>query len=104
MISFQFFVLDDENENEKGLQTKHQGKFQQEGHIHHPHGFSHEFLFGVLPRLCGGDAVIFPNAGGRFQFTNEECQAVADGCRRPMGRFKPILPSPAGGMKLARCV
>lgn len=71
-------------------------------HIHHPHGLSHEFLFGVLPRLCGADAVIFPNAGGRFQFTPKECQAVAEGCRRPMGRMRPILPSPAGGMKLPR--
>ena len=68
----------------------------------HPHGFSHEFLFGVLPRLCGGDAVIFPNAGGRFQFSFEECQNIADGCRRPLGRFQPVLPCPAGGMKLER--
>ncbi|KAL9186650.1 hypothetical protein ACHAXT_005888 [Thalassiosira profunda] len=68
----------------------------------HPRGLSHEFLFGALPRLCGGDAVIFPNAGGRFQFTMDECQQVAEGCRRPLGRFKSILPSPAGGMKLHR--
>ena len=27
----------------------------------HPHGLSHEFLFGTLPRLCGGDAIIFPS-------------------------------------------
>lgn len=74
----------------------------KKSHIHHPHGLSHEFLFGVLPRICGADAVIFPNAGGRFQFTPEECQAVANGCRRPMGRFQSILPSPAGGMKLNR--
>ncbi len=74
----------------------------EQSHIRHPHGISHEFLFGVLPRICGGDAVIFPNAGGRFQFTPQECQAVADGCRRPMGRFNSILPSPAGGMKLHR--
>jgi hypothetical protein len=70
--------------------------------FHHPHGMSHKFLFGILPRLCGGDAVIFPNAGGRFQFTEMECQQVADGCRCPMGRFKGVLPSPAGGMKLSR--
>ena len=67
---------------------------------HHPHGMSHKFLFGILPRLCGGDAVIFPNAGGRFQFSHQECQQVAEGCRRPMGRFEGIFPSPAGGMKL----
>jgi len=71
-------------------------------HHHSPHGFGHALLFGVFPRLCGGDAVIFPNAGGRFQFTKSECQAVAEGCRRPLGRFEPILPSPAGGMNLSR--
>jgi len=47
-------------------------------------------------------AVIFANAGGRFQFTNEECQEVAEGCRRPLGRFDPILPAPSGGMKVDR--
>ena len=47
-------------------------------------------------------AGIFANAGGRFQFTNEECQKIAEGCRRPLGRFAPILPSPGGGMKLNR--
>lgn len=65
-------------------------------------GISHRFLFGVLPRLIGGDACIFPNAGGRFSFSEEECNAVIDGCRRPFGRFEAILPSPAGGMKLNR--
>lgn len=84
------------------LDSEDDEDFTSNGHIHHPHGLSHTFLFGVLPRLCGGDAVIFPNAGGRFQFTTDECQAVADGCRRPMGRMRAILPSPAGGMKLHR--
>lgn len=68
----------------------------------HPRGLSHQFLFGVLPRLCGGDAVIFANGGGRFQFTNEECQQIAEGCRRPLGRFDPVFPAPAGGMTLDR--
>ena len=45
-------------------------------------------------------AVIFANAGGRFQFTDQECQEVAEGCRRPLGRFDPILPAPSGGMKV----
>ena len=65
-------------------------------------GMAHDFLFGTLPRLVGADVVIFPNAGGRFKFTPDECQAVAEGCRRPMGRFMPALPCPAGGMKLHR--
>eukprot|EP00985_Skeletonema_marinoi_P002389 scaffold999_cov136-Skeletonema_marinoi.AAC.1 len=68
----------------------------------HPRGLSHKFLFGLLPRLCGGDIVIFCNSGGRFSFSLEECQTVAEGCHRPLGRFEPIFPSPAGGMKLDR--
>lgn len=86
------------------LQSSHPTDAQAEhrGEEEHPRGLSHEFLFGVLPRLCGGDAVIFPNAGGRFQFTSDECQQVAEGCRRPLGRFRTILPAPAGGMKLER--
>ena len=68
----------------------------------HPQGLSHHFLFGKLPRLCGGDAVIFCNSGGRFQFTNEQCQNIAEGCRRPLGRFGSIFPAPAGGMKLEK--
>ena len=74
----------------------------QEGENEHPQGLSHHFLFGKLPRLCGGDAVIFCNSGGRFQFTNEQCQHIADGCRRPLGRFGSIFPAPAGGMKLEK--
>jgi transketolase len=45
-------------------------------------------------------AIIFPNSGGRFQFSQDECQQIAEGCRRPLGRFQPAFPSPAGGMKL----
>lgn len=66
----------------------------------HPQGISHHFLFGTLPRLCGGDAVIFCNSGGRFQFTDVDCQHISEGCRRPLGRFAPAFPCPAGGMKL----
>jgi ribulose-bisphosphate carboxylase large chain len=68
----------------------------------HPHGLSHHFLFGTLPRLCGADAIIFCNSGGRFQFTNDQCQHISEGCRRPLGRFESIFPTPAGGMKLEK--
>eukprot|EP00804_Cyclotella_cryptica_P009026 CCRYP_003137-RA/>CCRYP_003137-RA protein AED:0.00 eAED:0.00 QI:898/1/1/1/1/1/2/261/1143 len=78
----------------------HQPADTQDEEEEHPQGLSHYFLFGVLPRLCGADAVIFCNAGGRFQFTTEQCQHVAEGCRRPMGRFESVFPAPAGGMKL----
>eukprot|EP00986_Skeletonema_menzelii_P002687 scaffold747_cov145-Skeletonema_menzelii.AAC.13 len=75
---------------------------ESEDEENHPRGLSHKFLFGLLPRLCGGDIVIFCNSGGRFQFTPDECQAVSEGCHRPLGRFEPNFPSPAGGMKLDR--
>jgi hypothetical protein len=52
--------------------------------------------------VCGGDAFISPNAASCFQISFEECQNIADWCRRPLGRFQPVLPSPAGGMKLER--
>lgn len=66
----------------------------------HPQGLSHHFLFGILPRLCGADAVIFCNSGGRFQFTDTDCQHISEGCRRPLGRFASVFPAPAGGMRL----
>ena len=65
-------------------------------------GFSHEVLLGVLPRLAGADATIFPSFGGRFGFTLEECLSLQNGASRPMGSFPPIFPSPGGGMTLER--
>ena len=36
-----------------------------------------ELLIGKLFRLLGGDAVIFPNHGGRFGYTPETCRRLA---------------------------
>lgn len=65
-------------------------------------GMSHYALFGQLTRLAGADAVIYPNFGGRFSFSREECQAIVQGAAAPMGHIKPIFPSPGGGMSLER--
>ncbi len=65
-------------------------------------GISHSCLFGQLNRLAGADAAIFPNAGGRFFFTKDDCRALADGCNVPMENIAPIFPTPAGGMSLER--
>lgn len=59
------------------------------------------FQFGKLFRLLGADAVVFPNFGGRFGYTAEECRtlahhAVADDVVRS------AVPVPAGGMTLQR--
>lgn len=63
-------------------------------------GISHYVLFGQFNRLGGADGTIYPNFGGRFSFTREECQSITDGTKVPMGELKPIFPCPAGGMSL----
>jgi ribulose-bisphosphate carboxylase large chain len=56
-------------------------------------------LLGKLFRLYGADAVIFPNAGGRFGFSRAECEAIARELRAP-SCVAPAFPAPAGGMKV----
>jgi ribulose-bisphosphate carboxylase large chain len=65
-------------------------------------GISHYALFGQIARLAGADASIFPNYGGRFSFSREECCRIAEGTVTPMGHLRPIFPAPGGGMSLAR--
>ncbi|NMC27473.1 MAG: ribulose 1,5-bisphosphate carboxylase large subunit [Syntrophomonadaceae bacterium] len=63
-------------------------------------GISHYALFGQLTRLAGGDGTIYPNFGGRFSFSREECQSIVQGAAVPMGHLKPIFPCPGGGMSM----
>lgn len=65
-------------------------------------GISHFALFGQITRLAGADAVIYPNFGGRFSFSREECQAIVRGTSVEMGSIKKIFPSPGGGISLDR--
>ncbi len=60
-------------------------------------------LLGRLYRLFGADATIFPNWGGRFSFSRDECLAIAAAARDPLAAHAPILPVPAGGMRIERC-
>ena len=66
------------------------------------HGISHEVLFGVLPRLAGADITIYPNFGGRFSFTQDECRSIVHGTELPLGGIRPIFPAPGGGMRIDR--
>jgi ribulose-bisphosphate carboxylase large chain len=59
-------------------------------------------LIGKLFRLFGADAVIYPNHGGRFSYSPEQCLAIAGAARAPWGEVRPALPVPAGGMTLQR--
>ncbi|MCX7048425.1 MAG: RuBisCO large subunit C-terminal-like domain-containing protein [Candidatus Sumerlaeota bacterium] len=70
--------------------------------IHPDAGISHYCLFGQISRLAGMDAVVYPNFGGRFSFSRDECQSIARGSGKEMGHIKPAFPSPGGGMSLGR--
>jgi ribulose-bisphosphate carboxylase large chain len=65
-------------------------------------GFTHAMMFGTLQRLSGADISIFPNVGGRFGFSADECRSIAAACRTEDGIGRPILPSPGGGMSADR--
>ncbi len=65
-------------------------------------GFSHAMMLGTLQRIAGSDISVFPNVGGRFGFTAEECRSIADACRDDSAPGPGILPSPGGGMSVER--
>ncbi len=59
-------------------------------------------LIGRLFRLIGADAVVFPNHGGRFGYTAEDCANLAARARQDWHGLRGSMPVPAGGMTLAR--
>jgi len=61
-------------------------------------GFECGCINGQLPRICGADITVFPNYGGRFSLSPEQCRSIVDRCSEPYGSMKPIFPGPAGGM------
>ncbi len=72
-------------------------------HFHDPtHGMTPAVLLGTLFRLFGADVSVFPNYGGRFTFTKQECLDLANACTDDWGGLKGCFPSPAGGMSIER--
>ncbi|MDR1271359.1 MAG: hypothetical protein LBK82_17770 [Planctomycetaceae bacterium] len=65
-----------------------------------PQGISCRVLFGTLMRLAGADATIFPNYGGRFPLSQEDCREIVTASREKLGTMPAIFPCPAGGMEL----
>lgn len=63
-------------------------------------GISQEMIYSVYPRLAGADISIFTSFGGRYGFSREICMKVAQKCRDTAGLYRPIFPSPGGGMRL----
>lgn len=72
-------------------------------HFHdRDHGISPAVLLGTLFRLIGVDISVFPNCGGRFPFTEEDCRELAGALRREERAWHPAWPCPAGGMSPER--
>ena len=59
-----------------------------------------EALLGKLFPLYGADAVIYPNVGGRFSYSREECAGIAAALRTADAGRKAALPVPAGGIRV----
>ena len=62
-------------------------------------GLTPDFLYGQLWRALGADFLVYPNTGGRFSFSIEECQAINEGARSEDLPFKSSFPMPGGGLK-----
>lgn len=65
-------------------------------------GFAPDFMLGTLFRLLGCDSSVFPNYGGRFALTEQECLDIQSRLGEPLGAIKPSLAAPAGGMSLEK--
>ncbi len=64
-------------------------------------GFNHKTLFGKMMRISGADVSIYPNFGGRFSFSKEECLEIVKGCTEEFLNFQSIFPCPGGGMNFS---
>lgn len=63
-------------------------------------GLSPDFLYGQLWRALGADFVIYPNKGGRFSFSADECRQINQAATGNHSPFKQSFPMPGGGIKL----
>lgn len=67
---------------------------------HKTSGISMSLYYGKIWRALGADAVIFPNPGGRFQFTREQCTDLHNTLTNTEFPFNASFPVPAGGIQL----
>ena len=56
-------------------------------------------LLGKFFRWLGADAVIFPNFGGRFAYSREDCAGIAQQSRCAWAGYATTLPVPAGACR-----
>ncbi|MFO7846170.1 MAG: RuBisCO large subunit C-terminal-like domain-containing protein [Balneolaceae bacterium] len=61
-------------------------------------GFTPEFYYGYFWKALGADAVIYPNAGGRFSFSTDTCLEINRMCRTDHPGIGRAFPVPGGGI------
>jgi len=61
-------------------------------------GVSAPLVLGKLPRLAGGDMVVYPSPYGKFLFLRESYLRVAHLLRVPFYHMKSTFPAPSGGV------
>ena len=64
-------------------------------------GIAPSVLLGKVFRLIGADISVFPNWGGRFPLSKDDCTGIAEALREESG-WRGAFPCPAGGMNLSR--
>jgi ribulose-bisphosphate carboxylase large chain len=64
-------------------------------------GIAPDVLYGTIFRAAGADTVVYVNAGGRFAWPVEACEAINARLRAPLGRLRAAMPAPAGGVQAA---
>ena len=71
------------------------------GHVlSESHGIEHGVYYGTLQRIIGADMSIFPNTGGRFEFSRDQCLSISSKCKDSDGFGKQIFPAVGGGMSI----
>ncbi len=72
-------------------------------HVVNPgQGLDHGIVLGLMNRLAGADMAVFPNYGGRFGFSVQQCAQIRDECAAERAGLATSLPTPGGGMTLER--
>jgi 2,3-diketo-5-methylthiopentyl-1-phosphate enolase len=61
-------------------------------------GISAPLVLGKLPRLAGGDMVVYPSPYGKFLFLRESHLRIAHLLRAPFYQIRPTFPAPSGGV------
>jgi ribulose-bisphosphate carboxylase large chain len=71
-------------------------------YFRHDHGIAPELLLGDIFRIIGCDGVIYPNVGGRFPFTEQDCVAIQTRLQAPLGSMRRAFPLLGGGIDVER--